>query len=152
MVICGFASLASAWVTPIPETLLGCNSLRDSLMVLSYTCQLIIAANVYITRYLVEIAFLGMLLYLIPVFGIIPLHRLFAELPRALQPGVFFEAVRASAVVSLDWLEMSSRAMLLQGGDPARVLEIQKELYVDSPFGSFLQLSVDIACACLRMP
>lgn len=116
MVIGGFASLASAWVTPIPEALLGSSSLRDSLMVLSYTCQLIVAANVYITGYLVEIAFLGMLLYLIPVFSIIPLHRLLTELPGTLSgyTGIFFEAVGASAVVSLDGFEVCALTVFLQ--------------------------------------
>jgi hypothetical protein len=147
----GLTGLACTTLTPIP-TGINWTIPLDIHVVLLDGSKVLVMPNENIGGNQIKPTLNGILSNLIPILLGVPLNRLHAELPRAFQPGVFLEAVNTSPIVNPNWLEVGSRTVRLQLRNPNRVLEIQKELNMNSPFGPPLNLAIHVPGSRLGVP
>lgn len=116
----------------------------DSGVVLGDLLEFAIVLDSYMVRDLIDLALFGLLPDLFPVGLAVELHWLGAELPRAFDSRVFFQAVGRCSVVDLDRFKVSVLAVLLQARESHLSLGAEVELNVKSSVCALLELAVHI--------
>lgn len=144
VVVTGIAALTYSSTAVDPDTLAVSSLSLHSHVVLLNALQGVVVPHVDAGLYLIQLAFLRVLLDLLPVRLARRVQRLLPELPGSFHTCLLLEAVSRRAVIFLDHLEVCMRVLLLKRRHPRVLLQRDERLDVWGPLFSLLQLPHNI--------